>query len=156
MLNIIVDTREKKNFFLFKSYEDVETTRKPLKTGDYSLIGYENKITIDRKETTGELQLCFGGSWKRFRREIERMSAFEEAYILCSFPYDFLTMFPENSQIPKRRWKYLRTNGSFLKWRYKSIEEEFPNIKFIFSESNQEAENTAYNILREFYDKANT
>ena len=41
----------------------------------------------------------------------------------------------------------------FLKKRIREIEEEFPNIKFIFTYSNVEAEEYTYNLLKAYYDK---
>jgi hypothetical protein len=152
-LNIIVDTREKKDFFKFLSYGDIKLEVKALKTGDYSLVGHEDKITIDRKRDCNELQMCLGQSWKRFYKELQRMSSFEEAYIVCAFPYENVETFPVNSGIPKGRWRFLKTGAKFLKKRIHDIEEEFPNIKFIFSYSTIEAEEISYNLLRTYYDK---
>ena len=68
-MEILVDTREKKPFkFLFSKGSIV--TEQCLKTGDYSLRGHEDKITIDRKATSGELAMCFGSEWKRFQKEL--------------------------------------------------------------------------------------
>lgn len=151
-LKIIVDSREKKDFFTFNSYKDVEVVNTKLDTGDYSLLGFENRITIDRKRNTNELQMCFGQSWKRFQRELERMTKFEEAYILCTFPRENLYIFPEKSGIPFSRWKKIRTCAKFLVKRYRGIEDVY-RVKFIFCDSNYEAEQRTYEILRDFYDK---
>jgi hypothetical protein len=43
-IKIIVDTLEKKDIFLFKSYADVIVSKEHLKTGDYSIDGYTNSI----------------------------------------------------------------------------------------------------------------
>lgn len=155
-MQIKVDSREKKGVFLFSSYPDVEIVVKALKTGDYSLVGHEDKITIDRKANSGELQMCFGADWERFKKELDRMSLFEEAYIVCTFPEYDLDTFPVNSGIPKNRWFRLKTSGKFLRKRYHDIEQDYPNIKFIFCYSNQEAEQKTYTLLKNYYDKANT
>lgn len=152
-LNIIIDTREKVDYFKFFSYNDVNTTVDTLSTGDYSIKDYEDKITIDRKRNCNELQMCFGQSWGRFYRELQRMASFDEGYIVCSFPYEDVETFPLNSGVPKNRWKYIKTSARFLKKRIHDIEEEFPNIKFIFSYSKIEAEEITYNLLRTYYDK---
>lgn len=151
-MKIICDTREKKYSFHFHSY-NVETVRRALKTGDFSIENYEDKITIDRKRNTNELNLCFALSWKRFYRELQRMASFDEAYIMCTFPYEDIENFPINSGIPKSKWPKLRTSSGFLKKRIREIEEEFPNIKFIFTYSNVEAEEYTYNLLKAYYDK---
>jgi len=154
-IKIIQDTREKKDKFFFYSYSDVELVVTCLKTGDYSIVGYEDKITIDRKCSTQELQICFGQQWKRFHRELERMSSFDEAYIMCSFPYEHLLIFPNKSGIPFSKLKYIKMTGSFLRKRIYTIEEEFPNIKFLFNDTQEDAEHRTYEILRNYYDKQN-
>lgn len=152
-ITIVCDTREKVDSFNFFSYPDVTTETRALKTGDFSIKGYEDKITIDRKRNCNELQMCLGQSWGRFYRELQRMASFDEGYIVCSFPYEDVEIFPFNSGVPKNRWKYIKTSARFLKKRIHDIEDEFPNIKFIFSYSKIEAEEITYNLLRTYYDK---
>lgn len=154
-MKIIVDTREKVGKFKFNSFE-VETISRCLKTGDYSLVGYEDKITIDRKFSTGELQMCFGIGWKRFKKELERMVSFDEAYIMCTFPYSFVETFPISSGVPENKWSKLRITANFIKKRIEYIEKTYPNIKFIFNDTYYEAEEKTYNILKDFYVKVNT
>lgn len=153
MIYIIQDSREKKNYFTFSSYDDVTVIRKKLDTADYSLVDFEDKIGIDRKCSSGELQVCLGTQWKRFYKELQRLSTFDEAYIMCAFPYDYLHIFPEKSEIPKYKWKYIKTCGAAIRKMIHEIEEEFPNIKFIFCDSNLEAEHQTYTLLRNYHDR---
>lgn len=148
-MKIIIDTKEKKNIFLFKSYADVETSFKGLPTGDYLVEGFAQKVVIDRKASSGELYLNLGSQFDRFKRELDRMREIEFAYFLCCFPYSYLDTFPENSGIPKSKWKRLVMGGSFLRKKIKDIEEEYPNIKFIFCKDTIEGESIAYQILKE-------
>jgi hypothetical protein len=148
-MRIIVDTREKKNIFLFKSYADVEIIIKGIPTGDYMVEGLAQKVVIDRKASVGELYLNLGSQFVRFKKELDRMRDIEFAYFLCCFPYSYLDTFPENSGIPKSKWKKLVMGGSFLRKKIKDIEEEYPNIKFIFCNNHIEGESIAYQILKE-------
>lgn len=97
--------------------------------------------------------MCFGIQWARFRKELVRLSTFDEAYIMCTFPYEDLECYPINSGIPEKKWKYLKTTGKYLRKKIHETEEEFPNIKFIFTYSNSEAEEQTYNLLKTYYDK---
>jgi hypothetical protein len=151
-MEIIIDTREQKDLFLFKSFQ-VKTKVKKLDTGDYSITGFEKRITIDRKRDANELQMCYGQNWKRFERMLQRMLLFEEAYILCTFPEYHLETFPQHSNIPKYRWKYLKTSAAYLRYKTKKIQEDFPNIKIIFGNSHYESEEVAYNLLKTYHDK---
>lgn len=149
-MDIIRDTREKKEFFTFASYGDINIVSKKLDTGDYSICGYEDKITVDRKRNAGELVINFGQQSVRFNKEFERMAQMERAYFVCSFPYSDLEIFPENSGIPKKRWKYLRINGKFLKRKIHEIEEQYENISFIFCDNAIAAEEVTYTIFKEY------
>ena len=149
MLNIIIDTREQEVTFLFKSYPDVITTFKKLDTGDFTCVNCEHIVTIDRKSSSNELQKNLGMDSKRFNKELERMRSITYCYFVCCFPYSHLEEFPVNSGIPKNRWKYLKVKGPYLRRRVKEIEEEYPNIKFIFCNNLSEGENITYQILKE-------
>lgn len=150
-INIIVDTLEQKDFFLFRSYADVTVSNEHLKTGDYSIRGYTDRITIDRKANSGELYNNFGKDWKRFKAELERMRAYDVAYFVCAFPYDDLRVFPERSGIPKGNWKNLVCNSGFLRKRIYEIHEQYTNVEFLFFKDKYEAEDATYKLLKEFY-----
>jgi ERCC4-type nuclease len=74
-LQIVVDSRERLPF-LYKT-----AFTRTLKTGDYSVLGLEDRVTIERKRV-GELFQCAGRDRKRFERELERLSSFEYAAIV--------------------------------------------------------------------------
>jgi len=149
--NIIIDTREKKDIFLFSSY-GAQTTQKALKTGDYSVEGFESKITIDRKRSSSELQLCLFSQYDRFSRELERMKIYDEAYILCSFPFEHVRSFPLKSKMPKRVSRRFKNFGPYFIKRLRETQEEYPYVEFLFSDNQQDAEYKAYRILRNYYE----
>lgn len=149
-MKIICDTRENTGAFLFRAYADVEVINRKLDTADYSLEGFENIVVIDRKKTPAELCTNLGADSARFNRELDRMRSIEFSYFVCEFPYSYLEIFPKNSGIPKYRWKKLKITGAYLRKRIKEIEEEYPNIKFIFCNSSEEAEDITYQILKEY------
>jgi hypothetical protein len=150
-INIIVDTLEKKDLFLFKSYADVVISKEHLKTGDYSIRGYTESITIDRKANAAELYSNFGKDWKRFAKELDRMVDYDLAYFVCAFPYEHLNIFPEKSGIPEEYWGELKLNGAFLRRKVKMIQERAPNIEFLFFNDKHEAEEATYNLLKDYY-----
>lgn len=151
-LQVIQDTREKVGKFTFQSYDDVDVIRTCLRTGDYSLVGFEDKITLDRKKGSNELQMCLGKDWTRFKKELDRMVLFEESYIICEFPEYYIDIFPKMSGIPPKRWKRLMVRGPFIRKRLHEIREEYPSIKIIFCEDHYAAEQQTYNILKEYHD----
>jgi DNA excision repair protein ERCC-4 len=63
---IICDTREQ-----LPLWEDDEVVRAGLKTGDYSILGYENFVSIERKSLP-DLFGTLGSGHLRFKKELER------------------------------------------------------------------------------------
>ena len=79
---IITDTREQKPFtFQNIKPEPPATIRKGLKTGDYSIVGFEDKIVCERKEI-GDLFNSVGKHRKRFEAEMERLATFDYAALV--------------------------------------------------------------------------
>tara|TARA_R110002020_G_scaffold133090_3_gene297017 strand:+ start:3824 stop:4279 length:456 start_codon:yes stop_codon:yes gene_type:complete len=143
---IIQDTREQ-NPFSFAFY-DCETTIATLKTGDYTLQGYEEVIAIERKKSTSELATNLGKYKDRFEREMERLSKFDHKYIVCEFTEADLLQFPKNSSIPKRIVKYIRMNGKFMRKQLYKYEDEY-GVQIIFCDGKAEAEREVMEIFGE-------
>ena len=90
-----------------------------LKTGDYTLVGYENVLCIERKGTVAEFA---GNLWdKAFDRELERMLAFDARYIVCEFTFEDIIRFPAGSNIPHNKRHLLRITPQFLVMRVNEI-----------------------------------
>lgn len=79
-ITLILDTREQDGLD-FSKFRDVDVARQGLKTGDYSIQGYEDEICFERKSVP-DLVGTLIGDHSRFLKEIERMKSFEEKYIL--------------------------------------------------------------------------
>jgi len=79
-LTLILDTREQDGLD-FSKFRNVDTVRQGLKTGDYSIQGYENQICWERKSVQDLVGTLIGGH-ERFLREMERMKEFQVRYIL--------------------------------------------------------------------------
>ena len=143
---ILKDTREKQGWD-FESSEKCEAQIDiGLKTGDYTLEGLETSLCIERKASTGELAMNLGKKRKTFEAEIERMSHFRWAYIICEFSIDDLMTFPQNSGIPKSKWKFIRMNGKFM-WRKLSEYEEDHGIQIVFCDDRETAKDRVLRIF---------
>lgn len=79
-LTIIEDSREQAPLD-FTGIKGVDVIRQGLKTGDYSIQGYENRICFERKSVADLVGTLIGGH-ERFLREMDRMQGFEVKYIL--------------------------------------------------------------------------
>ena len=148
---VIQDTREK-NGWNFDIYDScIGTLSKGLKTGDYTIEGREDFLIIERKATTAELALNLGKKRVQFEAELERMMSFQYPYIICEFSESRLMRFPRGSSIPKRRWRYLRMNGKFMRKKLHDYEEKY-SVEIIFCENRHSAEEKAIEIFEKILD----
>lgn len=83
-LVIAIDSREQ------RAYPFEGAVVKKLETGDYSLLGLEHEISVERK-TKSDAYNSLGGGRARFLRELQRMRSFRYAAIVVeSSPEDML------------------------------------------------------------------
>jgi DNA excision repair protein ERCC-4 len=77
-IRIVIDTREQLPFDFEGLPPDIymPSEVRTLHTGDYSAVGYEDKIAVERKSLT-DLLGCIGNGRDRFQRELERMMDFQ-------------------------------------------------------------------------------
>ncbi|MBU1701035.1 MAG: hypothetical protein KJ970_13855 [Candidatus Eisenbacteria bacterium] len=92
---IAIDTRER------LPYDFPLSQIKTLKTGDYSIIGLEDRVAVERK-TTADAFSSLGRYRSRFRAEVERLSNYGYAAIVveASIP-DLLKPPPFSRMNPK-------------------------------------------------------
>lgn len=81
--SIIIDTKEKRPL-VFPG--EIRAVRRHLDTGDYSISGYEDRFTVERK-SLADLVGTVTHDRKRFVCELERMTAFEFRRILIVAPF---------------------------------------------------------------------
>lgn len=85
---ITTDTREQL-FLDFTKFRGISSVRGTLKTGDYSIQGYDDTICFERKSVQDLVGTLIGGH-ERFLREMERMRSFKAKYILVEHTPDIL------------------------------------------------------------------
>lgn len=154
MFKIIQDTREQipLDFSFFEECEGVE--KRKVDTGDYSMVGYEDKVFIERKRNSGELSINLGVDKDRFYRELDRTQDIPFKYIVCEFSVNDLLEFPKNSGIPKDKWSKLRFNGKALYGLCKKIEEQY-GIRFVFCDNRHDAAEQIIMIFKQVYESNN-
>lgn len=79
-LRIVVDTREQRALS-FECWPDIEVVGAKLEAGDYSIVGYEDRFTLERKSISDLVGSLTSGR-DRFRREMERLSDYEFKAVL--------------------------------------------------------------------------
>jgi DNA excision repair protein ERCC-4 len=81
-ITAIIDTREQRPW----SLAPLKTKRATLVTGDVSVAGLEDILTVERK-SLGDLLGCMGGARKRFEEEIERLQAYPMRAVIVEASY---------------------------------------------------------------------
>lgn len=84
---VAIDTREQKP----ADVSPLKSIRKKLDTADYSIVGMESVVAIERKSLQ-DFVACCGRERARFEREIERMRGFEVKAIVVEGDWDQLEM----------------------------------------------------------------
>ena len=86
-MQILCDTREQRPFS-FKRFPGTIVERTGLKTGDYSLDGYQDRVAIERKELNDLIQCLMPPNRARFERELCRAQSLEFFAVLIEASMD--------------------------------------------------------------------
>jgi ERCC4-type nuclease len=139
-LTIIIDTREQNPFLFTSIIPAPATVVSTLQTGDYSLQGYENQITVERK-SLNDLFSTVGKGRKRFEAELQRMVEYRFAAVVVEA--DWLTVLrkpPTRSRLnPKTIY------ASVIAWQIRY------GVHFWFCPNREFAQKTTYRLLDRFY-----
>ena len=123
---VIIDTREQHelpfNNLHIQRGNTLPTIRKKLDVGDYSFVGYEDIIMIERKSVNDLYGTVLGGH-ERFKRELERAKNHKWKYLVIeSTPgalYDYCRMFRDfrkYNQIIKILFKWASEYDLRVRW----------------------------------------
>ena len=104
---VVIDTREQ------KPYRFARAEVKTLPTGDYSIVGLEDRIAIERK-TKEDAYSSLGQGRARFERELQRLSRFDYAAVVIE------TALPDFLKAPAfSRMNPKAAAGSIVAWSVK-------------------------------------
>jgi hypothetical protein len=143
MLNIIIDTREKKPWKLTdKDIGSIQT--KKLHTGDYTLVGLEDKFVIERKSSLAEFANNIIQA--RFKKELERLITFKYKYIIIECGFRDIINFPVGS-IPKHLWSKIKTTGTFIMKCIAQIQTKY-DVHIMLCENTDIAKQMALSIMK--------
>ena len=91
-MKVVIDTREQ------LPYEFEDSITRTLQTGDYSLFGYEDQITVERK-TKADAYGTIGRGRTRFIKELERLSEIDYSAIVVEASLSNFIKPPRFSQL---------------------------------------------------------
>lgn len=102
----IIDTREQRPFDLLP----LKTITGTLTTGDYSVVGLESVVAIERKSLT-DLIGCVGRDRERFDREVQRLLAYPCRALIVESSWGEIEMGQWRGKVPPKA-----VIGSLLGW----------------------------------------
>ena len=143
---VIQDTREQQGWY-FSEYDKCSGMEiGTLKTGDYTMKGFEEMVCIERKASTSEIANNLGKKKKPFQAEMD-------AFLVLEFSMDDLLNYPKNSNVPKSKMGYVRITGKYL---LKCLIEYqvWYNVKVLFCDNKQNAfavTNSIFKRLNEMF-----
>lgn len=117
----------------------IETVRGTLRSGDYSLVGYESRVAVERK-SLADWYGTLGKGRDRFERELERLRSYDFAAVVIEASLtEMATAPPEFTQLnPKTVYR------TFVAWQVR-----YP-VKFIPCDGRRLAEITTFRLLERF------
>jgi len=155
---IVCDTREKENSAY--SFPKYEVKRKKLDSGDYSILGMESRISLEKKELP-DIYNCCGNDRKRFVSELTRLSLFEYAAIIIESTMSDFILYPEafNKKLLKRCKRNLTLDYKTLKMKMSpkaAINSLFAwsiryDVHVFWCGSREYGQATALRLLEKFY-----
>lgn len=111
---VIRDTREQHGYE-FSAFDVCNgMVEQKLETGDYTILGLEDKVCIERKGCVEELAINLGQKKYPFLREIERMKTFPHKFLILEFSVEDLIRFPEETRIPIKNKMSLKITGKYM------------------------------------------
>jgi ERCC4-type nuclease len=143
---IIIDTREQIPW----EFGFHDTAKQKLDTGDYSILGFENIIAIERKKSVSEFATNLSES--RFKDVLERLSKIKHPYMVFEFSLDEVYNFPVGSDIPKRMWDKLKISGNYIIKRLIEIQLQY-NIQVMFCDDPSNAEKFSVSLMKRIYER---
>jgi ERCC4-type nuclease len=141
---IVIDQQEKHQFTFPR---EIKTIKKHLRTADYSLVGFEDRICIERKSKSDAWGSVSEGR-DRFRREYERMAKFEKKIVVIESTLEDFLIPPIRmvaGQVIQSRVDPKTPINTFISWfeRY--------NVPFIFVDNHEKGMAFTLRFLSFFY-----
>ncbi|MDO4583945.1 MAG: ERCC4 domain-containing protein [Planctomycetia bacterium] len=133
---VAVDTREQNPFRFLNLEKQVFTVTQTLKTGDYSVIGFEKRVCVERKSKQDLFSSTIHGR-ERFEKEVERMAKMERVAVVVEATLEEVRKGLEQSQINPQSVVL-----TALAWsgRYR--------IPWFFCQNRADAERMTFDFLR--------
>lgn len=147
---IVIDTREQHPYAFDRIPADayqgegllaIRTEVRTLRSGDYSLAGYEHRVAVERK-SKADLFGTVGQGRERFERELARLNGMQFASVVVEAEWsEILTDPPPHTQLSPKT-----INRSVLAWK-----QRFVRVHWEFWPGRTAAEAITFRILERFW-----
>ena len=144
---IIKDTREQNGYDFSKLDICSGMIDQKLDTGDYSIVGLEDKICIERKGCVEELANNLGRKHDTFLNEIYRMTHFPHKFIILEFSLEDLLNFPDNTRISYSKLSSVKMAGKYMLKCLIEFQIQY-NIHVLFCGNRENAFSAVRSILK--------
>lgn len=149
---ILRDTREKQGWDFPRDTLCLGVEDTALKTGDYTIKGYEDLICIERKKCVSEIAANIGKYKKRFEAEMRRIEKIRHRYIICEFSLQDIIDYPKNSNIPKSRRDNMVISGKYVLKCLIEYQLEY-GVQIIFCDNATNAAIFARSLLKRIHEQ---
>lgn len=130
---LVIDTREPPDTRYQFEHPTVVTK---LDTGDYSIVGLEGCVAVERKEL-GDFIGCVGNSRDRFSRELARSNGMRRLWVVIEATLSDIAVGNYRSQINTSA-----VLGSIAAW-----ENRFDSARFVFAGSRSLGQHFTFRLL---------
>ena len=146
---VIRDTREQSGRgWQFEAKGRCEgTITQKMDEGDYTLVGWEKSLCIERKGSVSEF--ARNVTEKRFERELERMEVYDFPFMLLEFGMEHVCAYPVGSGIPQRQLKYLKFTGKYYLKRLTEFEVNYKTKIILCGNRGQGVARSIFNRMVE-------
>lgn len=149
---VIKDTREQEGYYFSAFGACSGMIEQKLDTGDYTILGFEDKVCIERKGCVEELAINLGQKKYQFLDEIQRMEPFPHKYLVLEFSAQDLINFPNDTRIPVKNKASLKITGKYM---LKCLVEFslYNNVHVLFCDNKHDAFLVVNSILKRINEK---
>lgn len=144
---VVIDTREKKPLELESGRVIAKEVRK-LDTGDYSIVGMEEILCIERKASVAEVAQNI--HQQAFLNEMKRSEKYPYAFLILEFSMKELLNFPHLSDLPPAVKKRIRVGGKYLLTKLNELQVKH-GINIIYAGCKKYAEMIVVDLMEEVY-----
>jgi hypothetical protein len=147
---VLRDNAEKTGWHFADAFDCAGMEITSLNTGDYTIVGLENKLSIERKASVAEIATNINEP--RFEKELTRLDDFEYPFVICEFNFKDIINFPAG--LPPRIKDKITMSPKFI---MKKISEYslYHKAKWMFCDDKYGAFLMARSIMKRLHEKYN-